>query len=143
MANPKPRPLDLKKLREKIDEKIKVVSMLGHLYIDGEYKGYVKDKEPLVVFVGVEEEDVNNLLDEIKQSIKSACEFYLRYVSDPLKLEKEYKHRLTEEEQDFLEYIKNEILLSEGLDSVNLMFEYNNWLFRLAFKDVLGGDKDG
>jgi len=57
--------------------------------------------------------------------IKSACEFYLRYKDKPELLDKE-QHKLWVEISN-----KNRITLGE------LKKQYNKWLFKLAFKDVL------
>jgi len=62
---------------------------------------------------------------KLKQRLKSACEFYLRYKDKPELLIKEYP-----------EY-------KEELDEEGWWFssEYNNWLFKLAFKDVFKEEK--
>ena len=75
--------------------------------------------------------DEKEAVKEIKQRIKKACEFYLRYKDNPKLLfkEKKLKHLFIKEEklQPFMaQMIKNRYLK-----------QYNEWLFKLAFKDVL------
>ncbi len=79
-----------------------------------------------------------------EEDIKSACEFYLRYKDNPELLIKEHPEYSNCEVsksigtlKSLIEYQKwdtggeiDEILLDEK--------EYNEWLFKLAFKDVLG-----
>ena len=63
--------------------------------------------------------------------VKSACEFYLRYKDNP---------------EDLATEILNKELwniLGKLDDGTMTMEEYNLWLFKLAFKDVLGGDTNG
>ena len=58
-----------------------------------------------------------------EEDIKSACNFYLRYKDKP-KL-------LIEEQSIFLKKIM------EDLEMIKTDPNYNEWLFKLAFKDVL------
>ena len=70
----------------------------------------------------------------IKQCIKSACEFYLRYKDKPELLKKEHSE-FKEEVEKFI--IKKHPILQNIFDytAFNLR-EYNKWLFKLAFKSV-------
>ncbi|MCD6477611.1 MAG: hypothetical protein J7K87_01280 [Candidatus Aenigmarchaeota archaeon] len=61
----------------------------------------------------------------IREHIKSACEFYLRYKDKPHLLIREYP-KYEKQARKFLD--EDDI---EG---------YNDWLFRLAFKEVLDGE---
>ncbi len=81
----------------------------------------------------------------IKQRIRVACEFYLRYKDDPELLIKEYpeyKKEIEERNKEFLSVTENlkQSLIPDVVKGVVLSFkhkEYNDWLFKLAFKSVL------
>ena len=73
-----------------------------------------------------------------QEDIKSACEFYLRYKDRPRKLWVENK--------DNKEYLKQltKIFVMNPTPNILIRFDnYNEWLFKLSFKDVLGEDKNG
>jgi len=87
----------------------------------------------------VDEKDIRRVFWHLKKNviedIKSACEFYLRYKDNPeLLLEEypEYEEKVKEIEKEayqkefYMEFVKNYFLE-----------KYNEWLFKLAFKDVL------
>jgi len=84
--------------------------------------------------------ETERLIAEIKQRIKEACEFYLRYRDKPELFAKE------REEHEVRQYIRE---VEKILDHKNFYwvmgklakFEYNDWLFRLAFG--LREDEDG
>jgi len=65
---------------------------------------------------------------EIKQRLKSACEFYLRYRDKP---------GLFSEEQFTIYWEYDDEIGCYLIDLGNKYVEYNGWLFRLAFKNVL------
>jgi len=73
------------------------------------------------------------ILKIVKQRTKSACEFYLRYKDRPDLFEKEQKDLIDYDTWDFRHHT---FVILKG----NRASEYNLWLFKLAFKDVLGGD---
>ena len=81
----------------------------------------------------------------IKQCIRVACEFYLKYKDDPELLIKEYpeyKKEIEERNKEFLSIAENlkQSLIPDVVKGVVLSFkhkEYNNWLFKLAFKSIL------
>ena len=89
--------------------------------------------------------------NQIKQRIKSACEFYLRYKDKPELLIKEHPEYKKHEIQIFKNHptyadeirkigeIIEETKLREVLMEVDTFYteKYNDWLFKLAFKDVL------
>jgi len=87
----KPQPLDLEKIEEEIIDRF-------------------NEHQPHEL-----QEELDLIKEVLKQRIKSACEFYLRY-KDKLEL-------LEKEHPNLVEYDKN--------------MKYNDWLFKLAFKDVL------
>jgi len=65
--------------------------------------------------------DIKLIIDLYKQRLKSACEFYLKYKDKPELFDKEqYKN-----------YVRQ--IFWSSIDN------YNDWLFKLAFKDVLEG----
>jgi len=69
--------------------------------------------------------------DEIKQRIKSACEFYLKYKDNPELFSKEQYKIKWERYRDIgcLVWVKK------------MWINYNEWLFKLAFKEVLKNEE--
>ena len=86
------------------------------------------------------EEVVRFTFKYVKQRIKSACEFYLRYENDPKLLVKEHYHLLKKMEDDDIWAFT---LLLTAPDLEIKINEYNKWLFKLAFRDVFDGDIEG
>ena len=81
----------------------------------------------------------NWLIDEVKQRIKSACEFYLKYKDDPPLFwdeQKEYRKLL---KKDLGHIIIRWETMKRFRDSRD---KYNDWLFRLAFRSVLKEDNE-
>ena len=78
----------------------------------------------------------------IKRRLKSACDFYLRYKNKPELLVKEHpeivKKKIQEEKKFFKFYSEENFIIWGYKDNI----EYNEWLFKLAFKGVLGGDEN-
>jgi len=84
----------------------------------------------------------------ITHRIKSACEFFMQYRNNPEFLYNEYE-LLTEEEKAELErFIER---LSESANSYetdcasvinDIMDDYNEWLFKLAFADIFRKEKE-
>lgn len=109
----------------------------------------------------------------IKRRLINACKFYLKYKNKPellMKEHPEYKEkvekmrwipnpdfeacaRMTEEDKRYYgEYGKDfncsncpfpDCKLGEFIENENFEDEYNEWLFKLAFKNVLEGDENG
>jgi len=88
------------------------------------------------------------ICEKIKQRIRSACMFYLKYKDKPELLVKERPDKaMIEIDYDTAEDIVKEIhrIIErygkvEAQATIRLkIIEYNEWLFRLSFKDVLGG----
>ncbi len=102
----KPQPLDLEEFKDWIEKKEEEIY---------EKEGYIDD-----VYLN------EQIIKEIKQRLKSACEFYLRYEDKP---------KLLIEEQSFLKK------MMEDLEMIKTDPNYNSWLFKLAFKDVLKEEK--
>ena len=75
------------------------------------------------------------ICDRIKFRIKSACEFFLRYKDRPSLLwKKRPEYRKEMEKKDIMD--ESWIKLDEP-DEIYDWSEYNEWLFKLAFKSVL------
>ena len=72
-----------------------------------------------------------HLKKNILEDIKSACEFYLRYKDNPNLLLNEQRELAIEEKE-----------IDRFYDGVKgwRVTEYNEWLFRLIFKEVLGDE---
>lgn len=111
MVNPKP--LELEDLWDWFEKKFGKDAV-------GRYYGY----------------EINELINEIKRRIKSACEFYLRYKNHPELLVAEHEELIDEMLENKLIDYKHAL---KGL--IVYGKKYNEWLFKLAFKDVLG-DKE-
>ena len=108
----KPQPLDLEDVHEKVFRQIKRDDVFNR---DGLIKATIVVTE-----------------DEILQRLKSACEFYLKYKDKPL---------LLWEEEGFLLHelnITKELwdIMGKLDDKEWTINDYNDWLFKLAFKDV-------
>jgi len=121
MNKPKPLNLDSEEIEELIAHKLKNLD---------------------TVIINVDEvPDIRTAIrvtiEEIKQRIKSACEFYLRYKDDPelLRIEQEI-----EPPEQFREYHAESKTKNVSVVSWNLQ-KYNEWLFRLAFKEVLKNEE--
>ena len=89
---------------------------------------------------------MRELIYEIKQRIRSACMFYLKYKDKPELLVKERPDKaMIEIDYDTAEDIVKEIHRIverygkvEAQATIRLkIIEYNEWLFKLSFKDVL------
>jgi len=125
-----PQPLDL----EDKNERVKLASEISEIWFLEYLKTYyseedLEDVREELKKIKLEMRDFAIFCIErfIKQRLKSACEFYLMY--------KDNTSLLLKEHSKFEEWWKYP----------NNMFDYNKyneWLFRLAFKDVLGDDKN-
>ena len=73
---------------------------------------------------------------EVLEDVKLACEFYLRYKDNPKLLISEHKKYYDDVVGNFFRSFD-----SKTLEEYYDIDKYNEWLFKLAFKDVLdGGD---
>jgi len=72
--------------------------------------------------------------------VKSACEFYLKYFYNPWELWNEQPICRCKKLNEFIKNINEN---SEGFSDIpeTTMMKYNEWLFKLAFKDVLGDNQ--
>jgi len=116
----KPQSLDLEGIKKNIIDRVYKET----IYENGKkfYKSKKEIPDPIIIALDI-------CFDEIKQRLKSACEFYLRYKDKPELLEKE-NHKLWVK-------ISNENRITTG----KVTDQYNEWLFKLAFKDVLEEEK--
>ena len=77
--------------------------------------------------------------DDIKNQIKSACEFYLKYKDKPKLLGRDYPLFIDKIDEIYRRHIEAEEALGPNLRPNNTFIdEYNEWLFKEAFKSVLG-----
>ena len=133
--NPEPLDFDFKNFFERFKEVYNTLKK--DLGWEREFEEFIKDIKNL-------EEDINDcessVLDYeycVKLSmyymylkVKSACEFYLKY-----------KNRAKKFITDFPEYAENIVLIVDVYTDGKRMVDYNEWLFKLAFKDVFEGDE--
>jgi len=75
------------------------------------------------------------ILKIVKQRIKSACEFYLRYKDNPKLLISEHKKYYDDVVGNFFRSFN-----SKTLEEYYDIDKYNEWLFKLAFKAMLEGE---
>jgi len=124
MTTKKPQPLDLiqtgKNFLEDFAKEIlkEVKKELNEKYPQKEIVAHAK----IYTFI-------RKLVDDIKQCLKSACEFYLRYKDKPMKLMLDFKYN------DFAKIVSKKFYPLKNSKQKEL---YNEWLFKLAFKDVIG-----
>jgi len=72
--------------------------------------------------------------DDLKQRIKSACEFWLKYRNDPISFFTQHKK--------LVKRFKSEMIIDPTKITGHWeLLKYNEWLFKLAFKCMLCGDK--
>ncbi len=121
----KPKFLDLRGMKTRIRKASDyIVEIVSEAYPMSE-----EDKQELRETI---ETEVYDLLDEIRQRIKSACEFYLKFRNDPSVFFALYPQYY----DDFEEKCGS---LSDNLEDTEC---FNEWLFKLAFKEVFG-EKNG
>jgi len=82
----------------------------------------------------------NKWKKEFYNRIKSACEFYLRYKDNPNDLFINESWARCIQLDEFIQMLEDSTDRNEEL---TILDEYNEWLFRLAFKGVLrDGNRD-
>jgi len=94
-------------------------------------------------------EDIKVIIALYRRHIKSACEFYLKYKDDPdlfITEHPEYKEEIEEEKREFQSVVENmkQSLIPDIVKGIVLSLgykEYNEWLFKLAFRDILSEEK--
>jgi len=109
----KPKPLDLEEIDEEIIEEL-------------------NKRQPHDL-----QTEIDVFKEVIRKRIKSACDFFLRYKGNP--------SLLIIERPEFREEVENMFLdrYSTAKYGVNVwrLEQYNEWLFKLAFKDVFEGEQ--
>ena len=144
----KPKPLNLEdqKIEEIVKKRLK--SRKDYKYLYDIFDVFLKKAKTnlergFVMFPNAEEKvaidilaifelAINETIQEIKQRLKSTCEFYLRYKDKPAKILED--NIVTQEEMD-------KIRVKSISKDIGFIKFYNEWLFKLAFKDVLGDSK--
>jgi len=93
------------------------------------------DLEEIKIIISDIGKKAEQLVNYFKYKLKSACEFYLRYKDKPELLIKE----LPEYEEEVKKFVieRHPILQNILNYTAFRLKEYNDWLFKLAFKDVL------
>jgi len=83
---------------------------------------------------------VSSIKSLIKQRLKSACEFWLKYKDNPERFIKDFD---LDDEECGLELTEDKKkVISVDVESGKTWFiDYNDWLFKLVFKSVLEDDK--
>ena len=107
------------------------------------YKGFEEEvwdkfwqeykKSPIV-------EDIETILNLYRQRARSACEFYLNYKDDPMRLVRDWEDDWDTEFVDVFEFIDRFSYWINKDKKAWKRKRYNAWLFKFAFKDVLGGE---
>ena len=109
---------------------------------ENKIKKWVKEDLSVKVYADIDRA-ISLTANKIKQRLKSACEFYLRYKDNPKLLIKDNpEYRKLFESECVHTYVWRKIFWQYKYDPE----KYNEWLFKLAFKDVLENeerDKDG
>ena len=126
-----PQPLDLEDLKEFAPNELVKAIMSQMIY--GLYKEekLVDTKEEAIELA---QDLLTEILDEIKQRLKSACEFYLRYKDKPALLAKE----IPKYKKEIEKFGEKEVLSPVLHRTYEWDFKkYNEWLFCLAFKGVM------
>jgi len=85
----------------------------------------------------------NNMSEWFIERIKSACEFYLRYKDNSELLIKEHPELKSELDKNYENYSMATMKAVFGIyaDKVKIVKEeYNEWLFKLAFRGVVKND---
>lgn len=81
---------------------------------------------------------VEAIIRKIKQHIKAACKFYLKYKDKPELLGKDYPFFVDKIDEIYKKRIEAEEALGPNYEpSSSFTEEYNNWLFKEAFKCIL------
>jgi len=97
-------------------------------------------EEIKIIISDIGKKKAEQLVNYFKYKIKSACEFYMRYKDKPELLWD--NHFIKNKEQRLKLFVFCDKLRGlreqEDIEDIEgLINEYNDWLFKLAFKDVL------
>ena len=129
----KPKPLDLKELNKIADKIIEIFCVVDDIPYPNGTGIWGKDTE---IYSTDKNETARSkarkdIIREIKQRIRKACEFYLEYKDNPDEFEAEQEKLIKKENIEI--YYNPEIVL----DKNGKIIPYNEWLFKLAFRSVL------
>jgi len=148
----KPQPLDLKEMNKLADEIIEMFCIIDDRPYPESTGVWGMDTE---LFSADENETARDkarkeVIKKFKQRLKSTCEFYLRYKDKPELFWEEQQDNLNnKEKRGFLTFDDRLRGLPEeedrdgwdSYDELEIIQDYNSWLFKLAFKNVLGDKK--
>ncbi len=85
---------------------------------------------------------LNEFKDDIKNRIKLACEFYLKYKDKPKLLGWNYPLLIDKIDEIYKRRIEAEEALGPNYKPSNTFIdEYNEWFFKEVFRNVLGGGR--
>ena len=137
----KPKPIDLENfliLGVKIPEEAWSVIVSGEPFSEERFRGSWKSGKPaqdkwrsmiITQMTEVCKESIRLTAKEIRERIKSACEFWLRYCQHPEKLQEEH----LEDYKKWVVYFAEIRPHQADEDRAS----YMEWLFKLAFRDVM------
>jgi len=115
----KPQPLDLDRLA------VEVAKLSAEQDEDGSWWGFDTDIGDLP----------REIKDVIRRYLKSACEFFLRYMDNP--------DLLIDEHPEYERIIQNLKPIREHGIVIRDFYEiYNEWLFKLAFKSIFEDENE-
>jgi len=127
MDKHKPKPLNLGDIPEWLEKQLEKRSdLIKYEKIDASNPPLLKE----TVFI-TRIRDV--LINEIKQRVRTACEFYLKYKDKPA---------LFSEEQFSIIWRYDRLTGTYIVDLGNRYTEYNYWLLKEVFKNVLGEERE-
>jgi len=136
-------PLNLEEWEDLIS---KLINDALHDELDEKFRPNLRDIEEYIDAADFSGWLASIIIKRLKTRLKSACEFYLEWRNDPKLFINWYEDKKKVDELlKFLEHhfgdewydnYDNEPCVKEKIVS-----KYNEWLFKLAFKDVLG-DKE-
>jgi len=110
----KNEPLDLEEIKKEIKEEV-----LQWLYKE------VKQPDKYLISIAL-----GHAIRKTVERIRKACEFYLRYKDKPRLLWKEFEFSDVDDEKKCGEFVDRQE------EEVFVIDEYNEWLFKLAFRGV-------
>mgnify|MGYP000672146595 CR=1 FL=1 len=121
--------LDLEEIKKEIKEEV-----LQWLYKE------VKQPDKYLISIAL-----GHAIRKTVERIRKACEFFLRYKDNPdLLMEKhpEYKKEIKKLKKVKLGCIINGRVYEEMIENPMFEKDYNEWLFRLAFKSIFKEKKE-
>jgi len=114
-----PKPLDLERLKFEINDETKIA-------LDEWERGCYKSICDLLI------EHEKNLLEVFIKNVKQACEFFLLYYNNADEFIIEQEKLIEQEGIEIKDFSGETIVIDKNGDIIN----YNEWLFKLAFRGV-------